>query len=92
MEIIIALVLVVVGVFLFYNRKSKAVESTVEESVPYKVETPVVTETVEEVKVAEEPVKKTRTPRATKPAAKKVAAKKPAAKKTSAKAKKSATK
>jgi hypothetical protein len=80
MEIIIALVLVVVGVFLFYNRKPKAVESTVEESVPYKVETPVVTE---EVKAVEAPAKKTRTPRATKPAAKpaakKAAAKKPAA-------------
>ena len=67
MEIIIAIVIVVVGAVIYFNRKPKS-EATLE--VPYKVETPV----AETVKVEED--KKPRAKKA--PAAKKTATKKTA--------------
>lgn len=95
MEIIIALIVVVFGLGIYYNRKKK---EEVVVDVPYKVETPV---EVAPVAVADVPVtlavdghgdvqevapaKKTRKPRAVK-------AEKPAAKKAPAKAKSTAKK
>jgi histone H1/5 len=87
MEIIIAIAVVVIGAFIYFNRKPKT-EATSE--VPYKVDapTPVAEQAtqavVESIEVKEAPAKKPRAPRA--PAAKKPAAKKaPAAKKPKAK-------
>lgn len=74
MEIVIAIVVVVIGAVLYFNRKPKT-EATVE--VPYKVETPVVEE-------AKAPRAK-KAPAAKKTATKKTATIKPVTRKPKAK-------
>jgi hypothetical protein len=79
MEIIIGIIIVLVGVALYFNRKPKVAEVA---EVPYKVETPVAAPVVEEAPapvVEAAPAKKTRAKKAAAPA-KKPAARKPRAK------------
>lgn len=83
MEILLAIVIVVVGLAVYFNRKPKPTVNPCEDA-PYKVETPAEAPTPVAEKASEamvESVAPAKKPRAKKPAAAKTA-KKPAAKKT----------